>query len=254
MRISTSPWFRLAIFLAITLLCVVATVVIAPRPIAQDQNYHRFADTNRRLGIPNFANVASNIIFILAGIAGLAALKRIRRGMAPGEPFAPVVVFCVGSILTGLGSALYHWNPSDRSLVYDRLGMVVAFAAFIALLVAHFDIPDRSLSLPIFLIAGVGTILFWIAFDDLRPYVLLQGFPLVLIALGSFLFPRTHTKHAMLWLVVAGYVVAKLGETYDRQIFDIAGFVSGHTLKHLVAGVSIWITVSWLKVRAPRTA
>jgi len=43
--------------------------------------------------------------------------------------------------------------------------------------------------------------------------------------------------------VVCWYVIAKILEQLDLPIYDAIG-VSGHTLKHLAAGVSTW----WLVV------
>lgn len=230
---------RLAVFLAIALACVIATLAIAPRPVPQDQDYHHFADRRTVLGIPNFGNTASNIIFILAGVTGLAALRRTW--------FEPLAILSIGAILTGIGSAVYHWKPSDALLVFDRLGMVVAFAAFIAALMTHFDIAGARAALPILLVAGVSSVIWWVYAADLRLYGIFQGFPLILFVIGSVLFPHVYRRHAVLWLVAMGYVLAKVCESLDQQIYDIGGFVSGHTLKHLVAGVSLWITVDWLK-------
>ena len=230
---------RLAVFLAIAFVCVVATMVVAPRPIPQDQNYHHFADRRTVLGIPNFGNTASSIIFILAGFAGLAALRRPR--------FEPLAVLSIGAMLTGIGSAIYHWKPSDGLLVFDRLGMVIAFAAFIAALMTHFDIAGARAALPILLVAGISSVMWWVYAGDLRPYGIFQGFPVVLFVIGSVVFPHVYKRHAVLWLIAMGYVLAKVCESLDQQIYDIGGFVSGHTLKHLIAGVSLWMTIDWLK-------
>jgi hypothetical protein len=32
------------------------------------------------------------------------------------------------------------------------------------------------------------------------------------------------------------YVLAKLCEHFDRQLFELLGIISGHTLKHFLAG------------------
>ncbi len=230
---------RLAVFLAIIFFSTVATVVIAPRPIPQDQGYHHFADTRSFLGVPNFANVVSNVAFILAAGAGLAKLRRMSS-----------VTLSVGILLTGVFSAVYHWKPSDQMLALDRLGMVIVFAAFITLLMEHFGIPGFRLALPILVVFGISTILYWIYLGDLRPYGALQGFPIILFVVGSALFPRMHTQHAMLWFAAVGFVLAKICEFLDQKIFAMTGgVVSGHTLKHLLAGGALWITIEWLKRR-----
>ena len=50
-------------------------------------------------------------------------------------------VFFAGLILSGLGSAVYHWAPDAGALVIDRLGMAVAFAGVLALAVAEPALP-----------------------------------------------------------------------------------------------------------------
>lgn len=56
------------------------------------------------------------------------------------------------------------------------------------------------------------------------------------------LFPTASTRGLELGVVVALYVVAKLAETYDKQVFAIGQLVSGHTLKHLAAATAgYWI-------------
>jgi len=51
---------------------------------------------------------------------------------------------------------------------------------------------------------------------------------------------------------VAGlYVLAKICEAADRQIFSLGSFLSGHTLKHLAAGTAgLWI-LRMLEKRQP---
>jgi hypothetical protein len=43
--------------------------------------------------------------------------------------------------------------------------------------------------------------------------------------------------------VVIWYVIAKLLERWDQAIYERLGFVSGHSLKHLAAGVATWYLV-----------
>jgi hypothetical protein len=51
-----------------------------------------------------------------------------------------------------------------------------------------------------------------------------------------------YTRGSDLAVVVGFYVLAKIFEECDRQVFALGHFVSGHTLKHLAAAVaSYWI-------------
>lgn len=39
------------------------------------------------------------------------------------------------------------------------------------------------------------------------------------------------------------YLLAKVLEQYDGEVFALTGWISGHTLKHLVAGIGAWWVV-----------
>jgi hypothetical protein len=50
------------------------------------------------------------------------------------------------------------------------------------------------------------------------------------------------------WVVI-WYVIAKVFEQEDWQIYSLGGWVSGHTLKHLAAGVSTFYLVKLFRVK-----
>ncbi|MBP2426980.1 hypothetical protein [Bradyrhizobium elkanii] len=69
----------------------------------------------------------------------------------------------------------------------------------------------------------------------MRPYLLLQVLPLVLIPLWQSIYHAPRADRAAFAAAMALYVAAKIAEVLDHQIADALGFVSGHTLKHLLA-------------------
>ena len=84
--------------------------------IPQPAEYHAFADARGWLGLPNAANVLSNLPFTLIGAWGLWRLSAIQHGPAR----AAWCCFCAALACTGFGSAIYHWAPANASLVLDR--------------------------------------------------------------------------------------------------------------------------------------
>ena len=88
------------------------------------------------LGVPNFSDVASNVSFLLVGIAGLTLCLRNRfAGVA-----ATWTVFFTAVALVSFGSAYYHWRPDNNTLLWDRLPMAIGFMAmFVALLSESID-------------------------------------------------------------------------------------------------------------------
>jgi len=95
--------------------------------VPQSQNYHHFIDTRALdvggIFIPNAGDVLSNLAFVLVGMAGITLIARFD----PLQQHA-LGLFFVGLILTGMGSAAYHWAPNDQTLVWDRLPMMLAFS------------------------------------------------------------------------------------------------------------------------------
>ncbi len=204
-------------------------------PIPQDPAYHRFVDV-RACGVPNCLNVLSSLAFVLVGGLGLRSLANW-----PWELRPAFWVFWWGVCLTGFGSAWYHWAPDDTRLVLDRLPMTLAFTGlFAAVLIDQFGF---GLWVVWSLVAvGLASIGAWLAFDDLRLYGLVQFLPPVLILLICLWFPPGRIARRRMYLGFACYAAAKVAELLDAEIFVLTSWVSGHTLKHLLAAVA----AAWL--------
>jgi hypothetical protein len=72
------------------------------------------------------------------------------------------------------------------------------------------------------------------------------------VLLLTLLIPAKYTRNRDFAVVAAFYVLAKILETTDRQVFAAGNIVSGHTLKHLAAaGAGYWI-LRMLQKRRPQ--
>jgi hypothetical protein len=58
-----------------------------------------YADSRTLLGVPNFANVASNLAFLLAGATGLALYARLRRPAVSGHTLKHLLAAAAGATL-----------------------------------------------------------------------------------------------------------------------------------------------------------
>lgn len=244
------------VLVAAALLAAAALAFVPAIPQAQE--YMRFADQRPWLGIPNAQNVLSNVGFLIVGLWGMAFVAATRRAFAAPIERLPYLIFFFGVALTCFGSAYFHLAPGNATLVWDRLPMTIAFTAlFAALLGERTSVRLGLISLPLFMLAGLGSVLYWIATEnaghgDLRPYFFVQFFPLIGIPLLLWLFPPRYTRGADIFLVIAGYGVAKFCEGYDAAIFSATRqLVGGHALKHLVAAVAIGFVVRMLQRREP---
>jgi hypothetical protein len=235
-----------------TFLVLAAAVGIAalffPRT-PQPLSYHHFADTRSWLGIPNFGDVASNILFLVSGLWGLAFLSRKssnQRFIESRERWPYIFIF-LGLLLTAFGSAYYHLAPDNARLVWDRLPMTIVFMPLVAAQIQERVSVKLGLwLLPVLIAVGIGSVLQWYFSEqhgagDWRFYAAVQLYALLAL-LAALLLPPRYTRGSDLLIVAGLYVLAKACETADRQIFALGNFVSGHTLKHLAAGAAgLWI-------------
>ncbi len=210
------------------------------KQIPQDLGYHDFADQRRMLGRLHALNVWSNAPFVGVGIAGLIWLA------GHGVPQRWIwVCFFVGVILTGLGSGYYHLKPNNATLVWDRYGMVTAFAPFFAGIIAErVNATAGSWLFGPLLVLGLGSVWYWKRRDDLRPYAWVQFFPMLAIPLLAWLLPARYLAATDIFIVIGWYAVAKVFESADRPFLRWTG-MSGHSWKHIFAAAGCgWVLVA----------
>ena len=224
-------------------------------PIAQDPQYHQFADQRLFWVIPNGWNVLSNLFFALVGFLGLYGLCVRKSLLVEDSIFAAYAVFFIALIAIAPGSAWYHWSPNNASLVWDRLPMTLAFMSFFSVVIAErLSLPLARRIFPLLLIAGIATIIYWHYSEaagngDLRPYALVQFLPLLLIPLILLMFPSQFTRSSDIWWFLALYLIAKVFELLDQQFFAWLGLISGHSLKHIAASLGTLIFLYHLRHR-----
>jgi hypothetical protein len=241
--LSTIPWKGRVLILLATAALSLAALPFLPS-VTQDQSYHQLADRREFFGIPNFWNVVSNIPFFFIGAAGL----RLRG------PVSMRVIF-LGIFLVGFGSAYYHWNPSDATLIWDRLPITLGFMAVLANIIEE-RVSEKAGSLLLWplLALGVTSLLLWRATGDLRLYAWVQFFPIITLLLLLWLFPAKYTGTADWLIAIALYAVAKFFEFFDAAIFSAGHIVSGHTLKHLFAAAACFVILRNFQKRRPVSA
>lgn len=219
-------------------------------PIPQDQSYHAFADTRSLWGIPNFLNVSSSLFFLVVGLLGI----QFGSHRDLGGTKKAWLIFFVGVALVGVGSAYYHWSPDDTTLVLDRLPMTIGFMSLLVALVSEYVDPRLSHNFMLFpsLLLGAATVLYWHWTDDLRFYIWVQFMPLIVILLLISLFRSSYAQQWIILLLLACYVLAKITELYDTEIFRVTNhLISGHTLKHCLAAASCYCVLLMLRHREP---
>lgn len=248
--------------IGIALIILVATTAIAGllfmEPIPQDTKYHQFMDSKLILTIPNFWNVVSNIAFLIVGALGVLKLRTPDRlEIVSDIKFAYYWLFS-GLILVALGSGYYHIWPDNQTLVWDRLPMTIVFMALFSIVIGEFVSSrlGKALFLP-FIICGICSVLYWHFTElsgkgDLRFYAIIQFLPMLIIPIILITFNSKHTKVLSYWCLLIAYIIAKLFEHFDEQVYTATGLISGHSVKHIVAAFGIYILLSSYECRSSK--
>ncbi|MBK7492810.1 MAG: alkaline phytoceramidase [Nitrosomonas sp.] len=239
---------------------IIATALFLP-PFAQPAGYHYFADQRSFLGIPNFNDVASNLAFLFSGAAGLIFLWRVQQNPAQTtfqdrRESLPYWVLFSAIAFVAFGSIYYHWTPDIDHLLWDRLPIVIAITALLSATLVERISRDAGLwVLPLLVVLAVLSVWYWYWTElqgagNLNFYIVMQFYSILLIVWISLRFPSRYTHGNGIYQIIALYAVAKVFEMLDAQIFAWTnGWISGHTLKHLVAAFAAYGIVWVLRKR-----
>ena len=220
--------------------------------IVQDQAYHGFADQREWLGIPRAADVLSNLPFALVGIIGIIRLASPERARFRDETERALWFIAIGLVGTAAGSAWYHLEPSDASLVWDRLPLIAVFAGVLgAALAQRFQGYPAKWGLPVLVFLGIGSVVYWGLTGNLAPYLAFQAGGI--LALLCIIVVTRNDADPFPWgWVIAWYALAKIAETADRAVWDAThGLIAGHAIKHLFAAIACAAAL-WPLIRRSR--
>lgn len=219
-----------------------ALALLVHGPIAQWPSYHDFADRRALFGLPNAADVLSNLPFLLIGVWGWRRSTTLHWRL-----------FAFALACTAAGSAVYHQAPDNFTLVFDRLPIAWACAVLACIFLA--ERADARWVRPgvlaaALLLASASVGLWWwsevAGRSDLRAYLFVQFLPMVLVVGGLGLrMPPRHAEavpDSAWWITLSLYAAAKAFELADHAVLQASGLISGHTLKHLAAAAAAgWI-------------
>lgn len=241
--------------LIVTLILGVAALLHGP--IAQLPGYHNFADQRTILEVPHFFDVLSNAGFALVAMWGWWQLAPRRNEPAIKDGWAGYGLFLAGLFLTAFGSSFYHLAPDNARLVWDRLPIALACAGLLAGVCGDVSRRNSAVLAGWLSSAAIFSVTWWYRTElagagDLRPYLLLQALPIVLIPLWQWIYQAPRAERWAFGGALILYVIAKLAELNDHAIADMLGPISGHTLKHLLASGAAALIVACLvrRVRA----
>jgi hypothetical protein len=232
--------------------CLGFLILLRARPINIGPHYHVFADQRRLLGLANAFNVLSNVPFTVVGLWGVSWLqnRQSRPSFVFEDERLPYFIFFAGVFFTGMGSFWYHLAPTNTRLPWDLVPMTCSFMSMTAIVIQE-RIHARMgpwLTGPL-VFAGIASVALWHFTGDYRFYLFVQLFPPVLLAMIVALFPPRYTQTELLAAAFLLFLLAKVMELADSQIYSLGGVVSGHSLKHVTAAGACYCILIMLKQR-----
>ncbi|KGJ99037.1 hypothetical protein [Thalassotalea sp. ND16A] len=226
--------------------------------LSQSIEYHSFADQGNFYAIPNTLNVLSNLPFIAVGLYALSKISNNSTRLFDHHLALNYQLFFAGLIATGIGSSFYHLNPTNFTLIFDRLGIAFSFMAIFSALLGEFvSVKLGKKCLLPFIFIGIASVIYWGISEhfqqgDLRGYLLVQYLPMIILPIIVLTKTWPYTDKNQCFTLITIYFIAKLCELFDNELYAVIQIVSGHTLKHLFAAFAgYW--VYWILIhRKPR--
>ncbi len=190
------------------------------------KSYHNFVDKRKFMGVNNAMNVLSNLFFLYPAIYLLTKQHKNKT------KFLALIIF--GLAIT---SAYYHMNPNNHTIFMDMI-FVVSLNTFV---LSYFV--DETLGYLIGIL-GIASVFLWNVTNDIRPYALLQ---IGILIFCCFKLYETPAQDYILPIIGVGISV-RLVEMLDSQIYKLTNkLISGHTLKHILATIQIYIVIQALE-------
>lgn len=250
MGINRAPrWWRnvpmMLVILVLGLLCLHG-------PIAQLDHYHAFADQTQWGPVMHARDVLSNLGFLLVGLWAVFQFSH-QWSLLPDHRRPALLAFIFSILATAWCSSFYHLAPDDGRLFWDRLPIATACASLLALMRPMYSSHAGSLraswrELMVALLLAYLSVWWWQYSADLRPYLALQIFAIVLPPCWQFAQGVAKFERQAFALAIGLYVLAKLCELADGSILHGLVVISGHSLKHLLAaGAAYFILLPWLQ-------
>jgi hypothetical protein len=207
---------------------------------------HPFVDARTMLGVPNFWDVLTNLPFAAAAGLGWWWMRGVNL---PTSTRQSLHVLMAGLLATALGSGYYHWWPDAWVLMWDRLGMAVAFAGMVGLTVCdRVGAAQGGVALKVTLPLAIMAAVVALVHGHPLAWVVVQFGGCVLISWAAFQPQAPQALNINWGWVLAGYALAKVLEANDELIFHATHeLISGHSLKHLAACLAVFPVLSKLR-------
>jgi len=189
--------------------------------IPRAKDYHDFADKRPFFGIPNGLDILSNIAIALPVFYLISKEKKLS-------------FLSINILLLAITSAYYHIEPSDKTIFLDMLFVVsvntVVFSYFV----------NKEIGMLVYML-GILSVFYWKKYDDIRLYEFLKiSIPIY----GIYMIHKNPRVSGYIFPMIILSLLIRYSEFNDKEIYKLTNeTISGHTLKHIVAGIEIYLVI-----------
>ena len=242
---------RCALAMLVAMTFALAMGLQAWGPMQLSPAMHQFADERSWLGLPHAFNTLASLPLLVMGAWGWRATAASRW---PTPLRAAWRGFHAFMMLSALIAAAYHLSPSHALFTLAHTSTVCAVVLLTCALlgerVAPRFVSPAVRSCACIAVAAVGLALWLgervVGSIDVRPLMLLEVVPLLLIPAGVLHLPGAQTRPLDWLMLLSAYGASKLFELGDAAIFNATGWISGHSLMHL----ALAFATGWMAHRA----
>lgn len=244
MREGLNTWCVLGLLSAMAV--ALAAGLLAWGPVLLTAQTHGYADSRSWLGVPNAMNVLASVPVLACAVWGWRATA---ASTWPRELQLPWRGFHACAIVSSLVAMAYHAWPLDASFLLSRMAQSGAFLLLgLGLMAEGVDLRfggALACASATGVAAAAGSAVamsnyFGLGFD-MRPLLLLEILPVLLIPAGAISLAGRYTRRSDWSFVLLVYATSRTFESADAGILAATEWVSGHSLMHL----SLGLVVGW---------
>ena len=192
------------------------------------KSYHNFVDKRTIFGIPNGMDILSNLFIALPAFYLITKQKKIS-------------FLSFNILLLALTSAIYHVNPTDNTIFMDMIFVVSLNTVVLSYFV------NKQIGYFIYLL-GILSVFYSKKNNDIRLYELLKiVIPIYVIIIIYKDHNHSNISNHILLIIILSILI-RYSEFHDKEIYQLTNkLISGHTLKHIIAGINIYIIIKVLE-------
>ena len=240
-----SPLF---LFLGLVILLIGCLFSLPSIPLTIQ--HHQFASQVSYWGIPAFTLIFSSLCLVSVGVFGL--IKHTRYTLNT-DLITGLITFLIALILSGIGSAIYHWNPQDQTILFKQIPIsILCMGLSFSLLVSQSKLASWGWFYGLMMAYAILSPIYGIYAHQVQIYYATQFFPIALmILLIARIWSSSYTTSLIYGVIFL--VLGKGAEISDHEIYQwTTQWVDGQMCANLLYALGYFKAFQFFSQMRPR--